>query len=461
MQLTKKESKFCMNAPVGLSPEATVNVEAPLDSALNDALQTTPEKLKIALLGYRSHPHVGGQGIYLKYLSRALTELGHCVHVYSGQPYPELDNGIQLFKVPSLDLYSSPNHIRALRWKHLHSFTDFYEWWAMATGGFAEPYTFGRRVFKRLKSSDYDIIHDNQSLCFGLTKLQKRGHNVVSTIHHPIHRDRELALNETTDWGMRLLVKRWYGFLKMQNKVVRELKHVTTVSQQSQRDIEQYFNRASEHSPVIFNGVDTDFFCPDENVKKKAFTLLTTSSSDQPLKGLKSLLIALNDLRQHYPLIKLQILGELKPKGSNQTFIEKNRLEEHIEFHKGINNQDLKKLYNECTMFICPSLYEGFGLPAAEAMACGSAVISSDGGALPEVVGDAGLIYPAGDSAALTKAIIQLLEDKPMRKVLEQKARDRALHTFCWRRVAQQLSTYYRQILMNKDGNNKRQVAAG
>ena len=410
----------------------------------------TPRRLKIALLGYRSHPHVGGQGIYLRYLSRALHALGHEVHVYSGPPYPELDDDIPLIKVPSLDLYNSPDHLRALRWRHLRSFTDTFEWWSMATGGFAEPYTFGRRAEKLLRNSDYDIIHDNQSLCWSLLTLQNRGHVVVSTVHHPIHRDRELAVNEAESWGMRLLVKRWHSFIRMQERVAQRLNYIHTVSSCSQADITRFFGRTAARTPVIFNGVDTAFFCPDSTVAEDALTLLSTSSSDHPLKGLRHVLEACAALRAEFPSLKLHIIGRLQRDGHSMRLIRKLGLEDLVQCHTGLSHDALVERYRRSSIVVCPSLYEGFGLPAAEAMACGRAVISSDGGALPEVVGDAGVVVPKADSHALAEAIRDLWHDTDRRHTLGALARSRAEHHFSWSRVARDLSTYYHQCIAER-----------
>lgn len=440
-----------MNAPV--APQASAVTESqtyPSKRCVTSetgAQKRPVQTLKIALLGYRSHPFVGGQGIYLKYLSRALSKQGHTVHVYSGPPYPELDEQVQLIKVPSLDLYSSPNHIRALRWRHLLSLTDFYEWWTMATGGFGEPYTFGRRVYALLKKSDYDIVHDNQSLCFALIKLQKAGLKVLSTVHHPIHRDRDLALLDAPSKGMRALIKRWYSFLNMQEKVALKLNHISTVSQQSQVDIAKFFKRPKAQTPVIFNGVDTELFRPLDGVIKNQSAILTTSSSDQPLKGLNGLLLALDALRHDIPELRLHIVGELKPDGENDKLIKRLNLASYIQFHNGLSSDALVELYNQVSVVVCPSLYEGFGLPAAEALACGTAVISSDGGALPEVVGDAGIIYPAGDHQRLGEAIKELLSKPSLRQALEQRGRARAETLFCWDRVAKEFNDYYQKIL--------------
>ena len=424
--------------------------EADLNSANISGNKPTDAKispLKIALLGYRSSPFVGGQGIYIKYLSKALSDLGHQVDVFSGPPYPELPNGVNLIKVPSLDLYASVDHTRALRWHHLKSLTDTWEWFAMLTGGFAEPYTFGRRIAKLLAVNDYDIIHDNQSLGYGLLQLQNAGHKVISTIHHPIHRDRDLALAAAPDWLHRLLINRWYSFVNMQEQVVKKLHHITTVSENSKRDIEHFFQTSGENVAVISNGIDTDLFKPIATTTRVPFRLITTASSDQPIKGLAVLLNALALLRHEFPAVHLVIVGKLKPGGVNEQLIRTLGLSDAIEFRSGISHQQLVEEYAHTCIAVCPSLYEGFGLPAGEAMACEVPVVSSDGGALPEVVGNAGILVAAGDEQALANAVATLLRDPEGTRALGVAARRHILAKFCWQRVAEQLSAYYQSRL--------------
>ena len=193
-----------------------------------------PDPLKICLLGYRSNPYSGGQGIYMRYLSKALVEAGHQVDVISGPPYPELDERVKLIKLPSLNLFEQDSHILALKPRHLLSYTDFFEWFSMLTGGFAEPYTFGRRLqhYFQKNKPDYDIVHDNQSLCYGTLYLQENSVPLVTTIHHPITSDLEIALGNTDSWKLRLLIRRWHSFIRMQKKVVSKLNHIVTVSEQ-------------------------------------------------------------------------------------------------------------------------------------------------------------------------------------------------------------------------------------
>lgn len=411
--------------------------------------------LRIALLGYRSHPHVGGQGIYIKYLASALADAGHSVTVISGPPYPELRADIELVRLPSLDLFAKESHVRALRWHHLKSFTDSFEWFSMLTGGFSEPYTFGRRAVKyfRAQAQQFDIVHDNQSLCYGLLEIEKLGLPVVATVHHPITRDYKLAL-AAASWRHKPLVVRWHSFLRMQRKVVRKLRHVVTVSEQSQKDIAEAFGRPAESTPIMYNGIDTDTFCRQPEVKREPQLLITTASADQPLKGLRYLLKALAKLRKQHSDLQLLVIGKLKDGGSTEKLLRRLQLQQAVRFVSGISTAELVAHYNGATIAITPSLYEGFGLPAGEAMACETPVISSDGGALPEVVGDAGLLVRAGDSEALARAIDELLRDPAQRKALGEAGRERIIAQFSWREKARRLSQYYHSMLA-PDGSDE------
>ena len=447
------------------APEPTLDISGKISHDFNDATTTNTDSyscqsrfqestapmkpLRIALLGYRSHPHVGGQGIYINYLSKALVNIGHSVDVISGPPYPELDPRVRLIQLPSLDLFAAKSHVTALRWRHLKSFSDTYEWFSMLTGGFAEPYTFARRAAKYLheQGHNYDLVHDNQCLAYGLLTIEKSGLPVVATVHHPITRDFKLAL-AAASWKHKLLVRRWHSFLHMQGKVVRKLKHVVTVSEQSQKDIASAFKRPASRTPIMYNGIDTETFAPMQSVMREPYLLITTSSADQPLKGLRFLLKAMALLKSSYPDLKLQVIGKLKKDGDTEKLLRRLHLSDSVEFISGISTKALVQEYNRASIAVSPSLYEGFGLPAGEAMSCETAVVTSDGGALPEVVGDAGRVVPAGDSRALAGAIDELLQDPALRERLGQAARARIVEQFSWQVKAQRLSAYYYQEVL-------------
>ena len=411
------------------------------------------ESLKIALLGYRSHPFVGGQGIYLRYLSKALVEAGHQVDVISGPPYPNLDPRVNLVEIPSLNLFEAKSHHAwALRSRHLKSFSDVFEWFSMLTGGFAEPYTFSRRVAKYMKQHGhhYDLIHDNQCLGHGLLTMQKMGLPVVATIHHPITRDRELAVQAAPNWYHRLLVRRWHNFLRMQKKVARNLNHVVTVSEQSRVDISTAFDIPVSGIKLIYNGIDSETFRPMEGVPRQPYRIITTASADEPLKGLRFLIKAVAELKPDYPQLELMVVGKLKERGQTEALLKSLKLEDSVRFVSGISTEQLVHYYNEATLAVSPSLYEGFGLPAGEAMACEVAVVSTDGGALPEVVGDAGVTVPTKNSEAIAKAVSSLLDDSELRQKYAKAGRRRILEQFSWQKAAFQMTEYYENLIAER-----------
>lgn len=403
--------------------------------------------LRICLLGYRSHPYGGGQGVYLRYLSKALADLGHEVDVVSGQPYPHLDPRVRLIKMPGMNLYETG--LLSLRPRHLRSLSNLIEWFSKLSGGFAEPQAFGRRVLRYLEAhrADYDIVHDNQSLSYGMLALQQRGFPLVTTIHHPITSDLRIALAACTWFWPRLLTRRWYSFLHMQKRVALSLDNVIAVSECSRRDVARDFGRSEDSLTVVYNGVDTDVFSPRRDVPRKTFQIMATASADQPLKGLRVLLLAFSRLLAERPQLRLLVVGKPRSGGETESLIRRLGLAAHIDFVSGISTEELVTHYAESALVAVPSLYEGFGFPAGEAMACGTPVVSSDGGALPEVVGDAGLLVPAGDDEALAGAIRRLLDDAALREELGRRGRERILRYFCWRRAAREMTYYYNRVL--------------
>jgi glycosyltransferase involved in cell wall biosynthesis len=404
--------------------------------------------MKICLLGYRSNPYSGGQGIYIRHLGLALTEAGHTVEVISGPPYPELDPRIKLIKLPSLDLYASEDHIRAFKWRYLVSLTDLIEYVDTVFGGFPEPYTFGRRLVRYFNQHQpqYDIIHDNQSLCYGVLALQEKGYPVITTVHHPITRDLEIALADTTDWGMRLLIKRWHSFLTMQTKVIRQLHHLVTVSEAARRDIASAFGVDAQRIQVVHNGIDLNRFKPMPEITRASHRLMTTASADAPLKGVQYLLKALAEVAKVVPDITLCLLGKLKPGGETEALIDALNLRDRIEFHVDISDQEMVDLYARATIAIIPSVYEGFGFPAGEAMACGVPVISTRGGALPEVVGNCGVLVEPKDSQGLASAILDLLNRPDELERLASIGRQRIEQQFQWSRAAAEFLTLYQTV---------------
>ncbi len=418
-----------------------------IDLGCEQPRSTVQKPLKICLLGYRSQPYGGGQGIYIKYLSKALVEAGHQVDVISGQPYPHVDPRVKLIKMPGMNLFETG--LGSIRLHHLTSMTNIIEWMGKLTGAFSEPHCFGRRVFRYLKKNgrDYDIIHDNQCLSWGMLKLQRHGFPLVTTIHHPITSDLQIALNAASGLTERLLIRRWHSFLTMQKKVSRQLDNVVTVSERSRQDIARAFDIPPDGINLVYNGIDTAEFRPMPDIARKPFRIMATASADAPLKGVRYLLEALATLAAQYPQIELLMVGQPKPGGDTERLIQKLQLHDRVRCVSGISTEELVGYYAQAQVVVVPSVYEGFGLPAGEAMACGVAVVSTDGGALPEVVGDAGIQVPVKDSAAIARAVAVLLDDDDKRERLATAGRNRIEAMFCWTRAASQMVDYYQQVL--------------
>jgi glycosyltransferase involved in cell wall biosynthesis len=403
-------------------------------------------RLRIAFLSYRWYPGVGGMGVFLTRVAAALARRGHSVDLLSGPPYPEAPDGVRLVKIPSLDLYAQPHHgHRALRWRHLLSWADTAEYFGHWCGMFMEPWSFGRRAahYLRRHAADYDVVLDNQSLASGLLEIEKKaGLPVVGVIHHPVRRDLELALAAEPKWGMRLLIRQWYSFLSMQEKVAPRLSRVIVVSEASRRDAARYLKVDTRRSTAIPLGVDAEVFRPAPFDARRRARLVTTASADTPLKGLRYLIEAYADLARERPDLELVVVGRLR-EGPTAAWLDRLGLRDKVRFEHDLTGEQMARLFGEATICVTPSLYEGFGLPAAEAMACGSPVVVTDGGALPEVVGDAGVVVPAGDPAALRDAIAALLDDPERRRALGAAALRRAQAQFSWDRVA----AHYEAIL--------------
>ena len=403
--------------------------------------------LKICITGYRSAPFGGGQGIYIKYLSKALVDAGHSVDVVSGQPYPVLDERVNLIKLPGLDLFA--NGLLSLRPRHLTSATNIFEWLGKLTGGFAEPYCFSRRLHHYLLAhrDDYDIIHDNQCLGWDMLKIQRDGFQLLTTIHHPITSDLQIALNACGSWWERILIRRWHSFLTMQKKVAAQLNNIVTVSERSYADIIESFHLNEDNIKLVYNGIDTDEFKPIENIERDRWQIMATASADQPLKGLRFLLLAFAQLAKKYPELHLLLVTKPKKDGDTEKLIKQLAINDKIQFVHGISTASMVEHYARSSIAVVPSIYEGFGLPAGEAMACGVPVIATDGGALPEVVGQAGLTVPVKDADAIAAAIEKLLSNPKAREQYGQLGRKRIENKFSWQLVAEQMSALYYQIL--------------
>jgi len=408
--------------------------------------------MKICLLSYRGNPYCGGQGIYIYYLSRALRDLGHEVEVMSGPPYPDVADGIKLHRLASLNLYETEDSMWTIL-SRLYDFINLYEVMSVCTGTFPEPLTFSLRAYRRIKKllpeTRFDIVHDNQCLGYGLLLLKRLGIPVVATVHHPIPIDRHLAIAQARRLWRKLLVRRWYAFCGMQGRVARRLERVITVSQSSAKSIEQAHGVSRSRIRVIHNGIDTDLFRKTDGVPKEPNSLVLVNSGEQSVKGVPYLFHALRLLKDGTD-IKLTVVGSPAPDGQYLELIRKYGIEDMVTFTGRVTAEELVRRYSAAEICVVPSLYEGFGLPAAEAMACELPVVSTTGGALPEVVGrdgEAGLLIPPAHPEALAAAIRRLLTDAALRRKMGQAGRKRVEREFTWQRAAQKTVEVYREVV--------------
>jgi len=396
-------------------------------------------KLKIALLSYRSAPFSGGQGIFVRELSSALLKRGHEVDIISGPPMPILDPGNKLIKLEGLNLFETFNfRDRAFKlWnKKNKDSLDYYDFFKTLIGGFPEMYSFGERVKKYLShKKDYDIVIDNQSLSLGMLEIQKT-YPFIEIIHHPITKDFKYDLIYSNGFMQRFFKKRWYSFLKMNKKVAPKLKKIITPSVNSKKDIALDFKIDPKRIDVIPNGLDLTIFKKNNELERERFKIVTVASADIPLKGLDTTLKAISLILDKYPNIKLSVVGNPRENGHTERVIRQLNLTNHISFKTNLSKEEVAYEYQSSSLAIISSLYEGFGFPAAEAMACGTPIISSNSSALPEIIQDFGQLYEPGNSVALRDCIENFYLNRSSYNDLAKKGSLYANETFNWEKIA-------------------------
>jgi len=428
----------------------------PADRPADDA------SLRIAYLTYRGKPHVGGQGIYTRHLTKALVDLGHHVEVYSGQPYPVLDERVPLHQLPSLDLFNDQYPGRFPAYWELKRREDFLEVAQFSLGVFPEPLAFSYRALRALKPrvGDFDLVHDNQCLGYGILGIEKLMPTIV-TLHHPITRDRMLEMDKAPNRRKRWSIGRWYSFVGMQGRVASRMPRIVVVSENSINDIHTDMGVSLDRMRLVPVGVDPELFRPRPEIARVPGRLITTASADVALKGLAYLLEALAKLRTERD-VSLTIIGRPKP-GKSMDLIESLGLASCVDFVSGVSDERIVELYAEAELAVVPSLYEGFSLPAIEAMATGTALVATDGGALPEVTGTDGdtvLSCVAGDADALAAAIGRGLDDPELRARVGDNGRRRVVERWTWRRCAELTVDQYREVLAMPQNATKRSRAA-
>jgi glycosyltransferase involved in cell wall biosynthesis len=408
--------------------------------------------LRVALLSYRSKAYCGGQGVYVRHLSRELAALGHTVEVFSGQPYPDLDPGPLLREVPSLDLYRDEDPFRTPHRGEYRDWVDVLETATMWTGGFPEPLTFSLRVLRALRArqADFDVVHDNQGLGYGLLGIPRLGLPLVTSIHHPISVDRQIELDATRGLA-RLSKRRWYGFVRMQARVARRIAQagpVITVSESSRRDIYRDFRLRPGSVDIIPLGVDTRIFHP-RGTPRVPGRIVAVASADSPVKGASVLLRAVAKVATERD-VRLVVVGKPTVGGPTERLIAELSLADRVRFTSGLSDEDLATLLASAEIAVVPSLYEGFSLPAVEHMASGTPLVASRAGALPEVTGDAAVLVTPGDPEELAAALRRLHDSAGQRERLSRQAWLRVQERFAWPAVALATAGCYQQAIARR-----------
>jgi glycosyltransferase involved in cell wall biosynthesis len=414
--------------------------------ATDDEEDRVEVPLRVALLSYRSKPHCGGQGIYLRHVSRELAALGHHVEVFSGQPYPELEPGPQLRTLPSLDLYRDEDPFRTPKPSEYRDWIDVLEVAMMWTASFPEPLTFSIRALRTLRArcADFDIVHDNQVLAYGMLGIPRLGLPLVTSIHHPISVDRRIELAQARGWS-RLTKRRWYSFVRMQSRVARRVGAVMTGSESSRADIIGDFKVAPGNVRVIPLGVDTRLFHP-RPAPRRPGSIIAVASADSPVKGIPTLLRAFAKLSTERDS-SLTVVGKPAPGGPTEKLIGELSLGDRVRFVTGISDTQLAELVASTEVAVVPSLYEGFSLPAVEHMASGTPLVASRTGALPEVTGDTACLVTPGDAEDLAATLRRLQDSPAERERLAAAAFERVQERFAWPAVARATVAEYRRAI--------------
>ena len=422
--------------------------------------------MKICLLCYRGNKYCGGQGIYLYYLAHALQQLGHEVDLIVGPPYCDVPEGVRIHELNSLNLYDRRHDGRSVLefnepYDLLHPI-NLFEFGGTKMGMFPEMFTFTIRAYLKIRElalngHRYDVIHDNQCLAYVLLWMKTLGIPVVATIHHPLPIDTRAELAQTNSaWKRFRQIILYPPF--MQGIVSRRLDAIITDSESSVEEIRREFRIAEDKLHIAYCGVDTQIF-RNVNGHRAAMSdgsgrLIVVGRTSDRKKGILFLLKALQILKGEGVKVKLTVVDTVE---LNETYapdlIKKFGIEDMVEFTGRVTNDELVSRYSSSDIAVTASVYEGFGLPAAEAMSCEFAVLTTSACALPEVVGTdgrSGMLVPPEDPRALADAIKRLLGDAELRKKLAAGGRKRILERYTWEKCAQRCVEVYKGAIASQ-----------
>ncbi len=377
--------------------------------------------------------------------------MGHSITILVGFPEPRPMPWARTIFVENLNLWGvRRNFIRPSNPWQIFQPGNFFELAATRLGFFPEMLIFSLRavqVFKKkLAHQHFDILHDVQSLGYGLLLLKNLGRPLVTTVHHPLTIDFQASLERNQNFREKYYTMVFYP-LGMQRRVIRHCDRILTSSQETTQEIQRAFGVPAHKIRMVYNGLDADFFHPRDNGRRDLNRVLFVGNTDDSKKGIVTLLQALTFLPQE---ITLTIVDEGAPKKVYAAErVRTSGLTSRVTFTGKVSDEMLRDLYRSSGAVVIPSLYEGFGLPAAEAMACGTPVVATRVGALPEVVGEegAGILVPPRNPRVMAKAIQDVLGDEGARKKMGAAGRERVEKFFTWPKVAERTVEVYKELV--------------
>jgi glycosyltransferase involved in cell wall biosynthesis len=399
----------------------------------------------------------GGQGVYLWFLVRELARLGHHVDVFVGPPHPDpMPFARSVTLLPGEQFWGK--WFCGDRWSFLprpdklriFEPLNFYELASSYLGFLPEPLAFSARAFRavaaRLRQGvQYDIIHDVQSLGYGILGIRGLGLPVVSTIHHPLSVDRRASLRRDQSLREAIGTIQFYP-TTMQSFVARRLDALFTSSAASAREIRRDFGVRSERIRMVANGVDTTLFHPNPDVKRNPTEILCVGRASDPNKGIENLIEALARLPRN---LTLTLVDADHPESSVRRRARELGCEHRLHVTGRVDADELVRLYQRASLVVVPSRYEGFGLPAVEAMACATPVVACAAGSLPEVlsVAGGGVLVKPDDPDALASGIVDLMARPETRAELGMLGSKRVAEAYAWPRVARATADAYEEIV--------------
>ena len=411
--------------------------------------------MRICFIQYQGNMLSGGQGVYLHYLTRELARMGHEVHVIAGLPYPEVTEDVHIHKLKTFSFWSLLDGYQEYVY-HTHPLLYFhpvnlYEFASTRVNLTSLLNMFSLRAYYKLNELEqerpFDLIHDNQTLGYGIWLMKKlRGRPVVANIHHPLAIDRLNELRQARSLGKLVSRLIWFPWV-MQSWVARRVDRIITGSASSADSIVQFFGLPREHIRVIYDGIDPDVFVRPEGVEPEPNRVLFVGHTEDKNKGFRYLLEALRLLRGRVPyhLVVVQ-----RPRSNEAPrLVEEMGLQGRVSYFEKLTTAELIRTYSRAQLLVSPSLYEGFGLPAAEAMACGTPVVATTAGALREIVEDgvSGLTVPPGDAVALSQAIEMMLSDPERCRRAGAAGARRMRERFTWHSTAEETMALYEEVL--------------